>query len=76
MGSIKRKVERKKKLEALKEQKKALKSALKNTMGMPSECSSCDKDFDPHEDADTWMVVADPDSGLQLFCPDCYDKDK
>ena len=76
MGSLKRKVERKKKLENLKTQKKALKKALQNTAGMPTTCSACSSDFDPIEDADTWMIVSDPKAGISLYCPACYNKDK
>lgn len=76
MGSLKRKVERKKKRESLKEQKKTLKKALQHTTGMPTECSGCSLNFDPIEDADTWMIVAHPDAGISLYCPECYNKDK
>ena len=76
MGSLKRKVDRKKKVAELKDKKKALKKALQSTAGMPTTCSDCSKDFDPVEDADTWMIVADPKAGISLYCPGCYNKDK
>ena len=73
MGSLKRKMERKKKLRELKNTKKSLKSALNATLGLPTSCSQCCADFDPVEDADSWMVVAQ-DQTPKLFCPSCYSK--
>ena len=73
MGSLKRKMERKKLLKKSKKAKKKLKQALNATLGMPTKCSGCDADFDPHNDADTWMVSAYDDM-INLFCPTCYNK--
>ena len=71
MGSLKRKMERKKALKKTKQSKKQLKQALNATLGMPTKCSGCSGDFDPHTDADTWMVTAYEDM-IHLFCPSCY----
>ncbi len=73
MGSLKRKIERKKRLRKTKESKKNLKKVLNATMGMPTKCVSCGTDFDPIEDADTWMVSVF-DEVVQLNCPKCYKK--
>lgn len=73
MGSLKRKVERKKALQASKEAKKKLKKALNATMGLPTTCTGCEAAFDPEDDADSWMVTAHDDI-IHLFCPACYSK--
>ena len=73
MGSLKRKLERKKSLKGQKEAKKNLKKALNATMGMPTNCSGCNANFDPLEDAETWMVAVFDDK-IQLNCPVCYEK--
>ena len=73
MGSLKRKLERKKNLKAAKSAKKNLKKALTATMGMPTDCTSCGESFDPVEDAETWMVAVFDDV-IQLNCPTCYEK--
>lgn len=75
MSSAKKKMQRKKKVEDLKVKKKALKKALQTTAGMPGGCSSCDLDFDPINDADTWMIVCTAENEVQLYCPNCYNKD-
>lgn len=75
MGSLKRKMKRKKDLKRLKESKKALKKSLAAVSGLPTTCTGCDKDFDPHEDADSWMVLSKDDS-LNLFCPTCYEENR
>ena len=73
MGSLKRKLARKKKLKKVKKAKKDLKSALNATMGIPTDCSDCGKSFDPVKDADTWMVAVF-DKVVSLKCPECYEK--
>jgi len=73
MGSLKRKIERKKNLKKVKESKKNLKKALNATMGIPTKCSSCSDNFDPVEDSDTWMVTV-YDEIVELKCPKCYKK--
>ena len=73
MGSLKRKIERKKKLKNLKQSKKNLKKALSATMGMPTNCTQCNAEFDPIDDADTWRVTVQ-DSLVTLSCPVCWEK--
>ena len=73
MGSLKRKIERKKSLKKAKVAKKNLKKALSATMGMPTNCTDCGCDFDPEKDSDTWMVTAFDDV-INLRCPECYKK--
>ena len=73
MGSLKRKIERKKKLKNLKQSKKNLKKALSATMGMPTNCTQCNAEFDPIDDADTWRVTVQ-DRLVTLSCPVCWEK--
>tara|TARA_Y100001938_G_scaffold133553_2_gene193057 strand:+ start:323 stop:568 length:246 start_codon:yes stop_codon:yes gene_type:complete len=73
MGSIKRKMQRKKNQKALKQSKKNLKKALAATMGMPTNCTECNAEFDPIEDADTWRVAVF-DSVVKLSCPTCFEE--
>lgn len=73
MGSLKRKIQRKKRLKKEKESKKKLKQALNATMGIPTKCSKCSASFDPIEDADTWVVTLD-DGQTSLFCPKCNEE--
>lgn len=73
MGSLKRKITRKKNLKSLKQSKKNLKKALSATMGMPTNCTGCNQDFDPIEDADLWRVSV-YDNVVNLSCPDCFKK--
>ena len=73
MGSLKRKIERKKRLKKDKSAKKNLKKALNATMGIPTKCSKCNASFDPIEDADTWVVTL-YDGQTSLFCPTCNDE--
>ena len=73
MGSLKRQINRKKNLKNLKRAKKNLKSALSATMGLPTNCTGCGDNFDPVEDASTWMVAV-YEEGVHLNCPSCYEK--
>ena len=74
MGSLKRKIARKKNLKQVKKAKKNLKKALNATMGLPTNCTSCGCSFDPEKDSDTWMVTALNET-VTLNCPDCYKKE-
>lgn len=74
MGSLKRKIARKKNLKQAKQAKKNLKRALNATMGLPTSCTGCGCNFDPEKDSDTWMVTALNES-ISLNCPDCYEKE-
>ena len=71
MGSLGRKIVRKKNLKKSKEAKKNLKRALNATMGLPTKCSGCGAHFDPEKDSDTWMVFVEPDAEIVLNCTDC-----
>ena len=72
MGSLKRKLHRKKALKKTKKAKKDLKKALNATIGLPTKCSDCNTNFDPEKDADTWMVTV-IDGNVRLNCPTCYE---
>jgi hypothetical protein len=71
MGSLKRKMQRKKDLKKSKEAKKNLKRVLNATMGIPTSCSMCSADFDPIKDADTWIVTMVPGEEAVLICETC-----
>ncbi len=73
MGSLKRKINRKKQLKKDKESKKKLKQVLNATMGIPTKCSNCNASFDPIEDADTWIVTFHNEN-TSLFCPACNEE--
>ena len=73
MGSLKRKMKRKKNLKALKQSKKNLKKALTATMGIPTNCTECNAEFDPIEDSDTWRVAVF-DKVVKLSCPSCFEE--
>jgi len=75
MGSLKRKIARKKKKRAEKE--------LKTKLGMfdklGDECLVCQEPFDKtsKEQVQTWNVVVRRDKGeVRLYCPDCWQRAK
>ena len=72
MGSLGRKISRKKALKEQKRAKKNLKRALNATMGMPTKCSSCSANFDPEIHSDTWMVFVESEKEVVLNYPKCY----
>ena len=71
MGSLKRKMARKR----AKRLKKDMKDQLLMFDKLPDNCSACDKEFDKKskEDAMTWSVVVREQEGVvRLYCPDCW----
>ena len=73
MGSLKRKMQRKKSLKKAKDAKKSLKRALNATMGIPTSCSSCNTDFNPETDSESWMVSI-YEKDVILSCPNCFEE--
>tara|TARA_B100000131_G_scaffold246558_1_gene239530 strand:- start:110 stop:340 length:231 start_codon:yes stop_codon:yes gene_type:complete len=73
MGSLGRKIKRKKNLKKTKEAKKNLKRVLNATMGIPTKCSGCGANFDPHEHSDTWMVFVEDGAEVVLNCTECQE---
>jgi len=72
MGSLNRKIRRKKEQKNKKHNKKNLKKAVSALAGMPSTCTGCAARFDPVTDSDTWIVHASPgNERISLFCPQC-----
>ena len=72
MGSLKRKIERKKILKSRKHNKKNLKRATSALAGTPTNCTECSAVFDPKTDADDWVVHFSPQANMiSLFCPKC-----
>jgi hypothetical protein len=63
-------MQRTKKIQKRKQAKRSLKQALNATVGMPTNCTACDTEFDPVEDADTWMVEFGKKE-IKLLCPKC-----
>tara|TARA_R100000152_G_C6773625_1_gene201041 strand:- start:910 stop:1182 length:273 start_codon:yes stop_codon:yes gene_type:complete len=73
MGSLKRKMARKKKKRAEKELESKI--GLFNKLG--DECLVCQKAFDKtsKEQVQTWNVVVRRDKGqVRLYCPECWKK--
>ena len=77
MGSLARKMRRKRAQKMSKQFTKALKKQL-NMMGtMPDECLACKKPFDrkSKEHAETWKVVVRKESQqTNLYCPTCWEE--
>tara|TARA_R100000008_G_scaffold86677_1_gene80828 strand:- start:2216 stop:2482 length:267 start_codon:yes stop_codon:yes gene_type:complete len=73
MGSLKRKISRKKKRSAEKQMKKQLNMFDK----LESECSACTKPFDKKlkEHVQEWrVVVREKEQIVRLYCPSCWEK--
>ena len=70
MGSLSRKIQRKKNLKKKKKARKSLKQALHATAGMPTYCTSCGSSFKSERDSDTWVVQFES-SQVTLLCEDC-----
>lgn len=72
MGSLGRKLQRKKVKDAEKEMKQ--KMGMFDKMG--DECLNCEKEFDKKDRSmvESWRVVVRQDeSKVNLYCPDCWD---
>jgi hypothetical protein len=74
MGSLRRKIKRKKQLERQKHNKKNLKKAMSAVAGMPTECTKCSKNFDDESNPDEWMIRVH-ENMISLCCPNCNIKD-
>ena len=71
MGSLKRKMARKR----AKRLKKDMKDQLLMFDKLPDNCLACEKEFDKKskEHAMTWSVVVREQEGVvRLYCPDCW----
>ena len=71
MGSLKRKMARKR----AKRLKKDMKDQLLMFDKLPDNCLACEKEFDKKskEHALTWSVVVREQEGVvRLYCPDCW----
>tara|TARA_R100001244_G_scaffold121876_2_gene91534 strand:+ start:1140 stop:1421 length:282 start_codon:yes stop_codon:yes gene_type:complete len=73
MGSLERKIKRRKQ----KEEKKDMKQVLTMFNKLNDKCLTCDEDFDKNnkEHISTWRVVVREKEGkANLYCPECWDK--
>ena len=73
MGSLKRKMARKRAKKAKKEMKQQLMMFEK----LGDSCAACEKEFDKKskEHAMTWnVVVREKEKVVRLYCPECWDK--
>ena len=71
MGSLKRKMARKR----AKRLKKDMKDQLLMFDKLPDNCLACEKEFDKKskEHAMTWsVVVREEEKVVRLYCPDCW----
>ena len=73
MGSLKRKLARKK----AKAAKKRMSQQLSMFDALEDECAACQKEFDKKskEHVSTWNVVArEKEKIVRLYCPECWEK--
>ena len=71
MGSLKRKIARKK----AKEAKKRMAEQINMFEHLGDECSACDKPYDKksEEHVTTWnVVVREKEKIVRLYCPECW----
>ena len=73
MGSIKRQLERKRKLAQQKEAKKASRKIEQQIDVMPKVCGECGADFDnaDKEALNQWRIAVWDDGRINLTCPNC-----
>jgi hypothetical protein len=76
MGSLKRKMQRKKLLKARKEATKAMSAVSKQVDSMPKHCGECGTTFEmaDKETIDQWKIAVWEDGRIYLSCPRCYEK--
>jgi len=77
MGSLKRKISRKKAKREKKEFEKVMKQQLMMFDKLGTECAACNKPYDKKskEHAMTWrVVVREKEEVVRLYCPACWDK--
>ena len=74
MGSLARKMRRKKQLRQVKAAKKKLNAALSVSQKMPGECSSCATVFDREAEGalDDWRIVDNGSGVVSLYCDECW----
>ena len=76
MGSLKRKMQRKKMLRERKDANKRLNAVSRNIDALPQMCGECGVTFemsDP-ETIDQWKIAVWDDGNIYLSCPKCYEK--
>ncbi len=73
MGSLGRKMRRKREKAASKRLKKRVKQVGEKVSSMPKMCVGCDAQFDntDKDSLDKWRVAVYDDSHIELTCPDC-----
>ena len=73
MGSIKRQMERKRRLAQEKEAKKASRQVEQQIGGMPKICGECGAEFDntDKEALNQWRIAVWDDGRINLTCPNC-----
>ena len=75
MGSLQRKIARKK----AKHAKKKMKQQIQMFDKLADECAACEKFFDKKskEHAKTWnVVIREEEEIVRLYCPECWGKAK
>ena len=76
MGSLEKKIQKKRDREAEKQLKKDIKQKMNMFDKIPDECIACDKEFDKadKEAVASWSVVVREQEGkVNLYCPRCWD---
>ena len=71
MTSLVRKLKRQRLKALRKDTKKRLRHVEESLNNMPSECSTCAKQFD-NKEADSWTIKMSMD-GAKLICPECME---
>ena len=77
MSSLSRKIARNKEKKEKKESKKALSQKLNMFDRIPTNCLTCEGEFDKtnKEQVMSWNVVIRQDEGkVRLYCPECWEK--
>ena len=73
MGSLKRKIERRRLLKKKKAMDKAMKGVTEKVDAMPKICGECGADFDKSdkEMLNQWRIAVYDDGRIHLTCPKC-----
>ncbi len=73
MGSIKRKLSRKKQLKKRKQAQKKVNKIEKQVSSVPSTCDVCNVSFDSTDKSmlNQWKIAVWDDGRIELTCPDC-----
>ena len=73
LGSIKRQLQRKNKLQATKNARKKAKQVEQQVNSMPKICAQCGADFDStdREMLNQWRIAVWDDGRVELTCPNC-----